>query len=436
MITASALPLPRNSRRGRRAEHRLLRHRPFLAGANKSDGGAARAKYEGERERRLGTVSGTHLTAATSTCLLLLLHGAATCCVGGCDRRRPQLPLLLCFLFLISTLSRPIPYSPSPLGPRISLRVMATSSSTAAARHALSSFAVMILLAMSLSASRPSLTRAAAPWDPIIRLPSNRLAPEPGEGGRLDDEEETGTKWALLVAGSSGYGNYRHQADVCHAYQLLRRGGLREENIVVMMHDDIAHNPLNPRQGVIINHPQGQDVYAGVPKVHAHQWDSSVFVILNLSLDSRELVDFLVRPSLLCRGRNGQRTLGLSRCLQDYTKEQVTTKNLYAVLLGDRSAIEGGSGKVIDSKPDDRIFIYYSDHGGPGVKMRTSNHDTYNTGSHVMEYGDKSVKSDMLSLYQGFDPAIANVTENALRQRMPMGVINQRDADLLFMWKM
>lgn len=70
------------------------------------------------------------------------------------------------------------------------------------------------------------------------------------------------------------------------------------------------------------------------------------------------------------------------------------------------------------------------------MKMRTSNHDTYNTGSHVMEYGDKSVKSDMLSLYQGFEPAIANVTENALRLRMPMGVINQRDADLLFMWKM
>ncbi|URD83482.1 vacuolar-processing enzyme [Musa troglodytarum] len=404
---------------------------------------------------------------------------------------------------------------------------MATSSSPAPARRALFSFTAMLLLATSLSASRPSLTRAAAPWDPIIRLPSNRLAPEPGEGGRQDGEEETGTKWALLVAGSSGYGNYRHQADVCHAYQLLRRGGLKEENIVVMMHDDIAHNPLNPRQGVIINHPQGQDVYAGVPK--------------------------------------------------DYTKEQVTAKNLYAVLLGDRSAIEGGSGKVIDSKPDDRIFIYYSDHGGPGVlgnflffcallgnqiprltlyadtssdigmpnmpflyaadfievltmkhasnsyremviyveacesgsifeglmpenldiyvttasnavesswgtycpgmdpppppefttclgdlysvawmedsethnlkeetvgkqfeevKTRTSNHDTYNTGSHVMEYGDKSVKSDMLSLYQGFEPAIANVTENALRLRMPMGVINQRDADLLFMWKM
>jgi legumain len=25
------------------------------------------------------------------------------------------------------------------------------------------------------------------------------------------EEDEVGTKWAVLVAGSSGYGNYRHQ---------------------------------------------------------------------------------------------------------------------------------------------------------------------------------------------------------------------------------
>lgn len=33
------------------------------------------------------------------------------------------------------------------------------------------------------------------------------------------------------------------------------------------MFDDIAMNELNPRRGVIINHPEGGDVYAGVPKV-------------------------------------------------------------------------------------------------------------------------------------------------------------------------
>ena len=26
--------------------------------------------------------------------------------------------------------------------------------------------------------------------------------------------------WAVLVAGSNGYFNYRHQADMCHAYQI------------------------------------------------------------------------------------------------------------------------------------------------------------------------------------------------------------------------
>ena len=52
--------------------------------------------------------------------------------------------------------------------------------------------------------------------------------------------------------------------------------------------------------------------------------------------------------------------------LQDYTGDQVT-ENFFAVLLGNKSAITGGSKKVIDSKPNDHIFIYYSDHGGPGV---------------------------------------------------------------------
>ena len=45
----------------------------------------------------------------------------------------------------------------------------------------------------------------------------------------------------------------RLQADVCHAYQILHRNGVPDENIVVMMYDDIADNGLNPNPGVIIN---------------------------------------------------------------------------------------------------------------------------------------------------------------------------------------
>ncbi len=49
--------------------------------------------------------------------------------------------------------------------------------------------------------------------------------------------------WALLVAGSNGWYNYRHQSDVCHAYQILHKNGIPDSNIVVMMYDDLAQNP-------------------------------------------------------------------------------------------------------------------------------------------------------------------------------------------------
>jgi legumain len=51
-----------------------------------------------------------------------------------------------------------------------------------------------------------------------------------------------GQNWAVLVAGSNGWYNYRHQADVCHAYQILHKNGIPDSNIVVMMYDDLAKN--------------------------------------------------------------------------------------------------------------------------------------------------------------------------------------------------
>lgn len=53
--------------------------------------------------------------------------------------------------------------------------------------------------------------------------------------------------------------------------------------------------------------------------------------------------------------------------LQDYTGDNVNVRNFFAVLLGNKTALAGGSGKVVDSSPDDHIFVYYTDHGGPGM---------------------------------------------------------------------
>lgn len=54
----------------------------------------------------------------------------------------------------------------------------------------------------------------------------------------------SGRNWALLVAGSSEYYNYRHQADVAHAYQIMHKQGIPDEQIVTMMYDDIAENQM------------------------------------------------------------------------------------------------------------------------------------------------------------------------------------------------
>jgi len=122
----------------------------------------------------------------------------------------------------------------------------------------------------------------------------------------------------LLVAGSNEWYNYRHQADVYHAYQVLHRHGIPDENIVVMHYDDLANNAQNPTKGIVINHPDGDDVYKNVPK--------------------------------------------------DYVKDQVTPENFLNVLLGNEKAMQGkGSGKVIKSGPNDHVFVNFVDHGATGL---------------------------------------------------------------------
>ncbi|GKC99917.1 vacuolar-processing enzyme, partial [Tanacetum coccineum] len=69
------------------------------------------------------------------------------------------------------------------------------------------------------------------------------------------------------------------------------------------------------------------------------------------------------------------------------------------------------------------------------VKERTSNLDTYNNGSHVMEYGTKKIKPEKVYLYQGFDPKTVNLPANQIPFNKKMNGVDQRDADLIFLWQ-
>ncbi|CAG2175824.1 unnamed protein product, partial [Oppiella nova] len=58
----------------------------------------------------------------------------------------------------------------------------------------------------------------------------------------VNDNEFSGKKWVVLVAGSKGWENYRHQSDIYHAYQIMHANGIPDENIIVFHYDDIANN--------------------------------------------------------------------------------------------------------------------------------------------------------------------------------------------------
>ncbi|KNC82796.1 hypothetical protein SARC_04929 [Sphaeroforma arctica JP610] len=125
----------------------------------------------------------------------------------------------------------------------------------------------------------------------------------------------TGTNWAVIVAGSDGYFNYRHQADACHAYQILRANGYPEDHIILMMKDDVANNIRNPFPGNLINQPGGENVYEG--------------------------------------------------CKVDYRGSDVTPENFEKVLTGQKMHV--GNGKTLKSGPDDHVFVNFIDHGGVGL---------------------------------------------------------------------
>jgi len=124
-----------------------------------------------------------------------------------------------------------------------------------------------------------------------------------------------GKNWAVLVAGSNGFVNYRHQSDVSHAYQILTtQGNFTRENIIVMMFNDIAYNPQNPYPGQLYNEPNGTNVYKGI-----------------------EIA---------------------------YNGTEVNTENFFRILKGIPDEYHR---PVLKSTYEDNIFIYYSDHGATGL---------------------------------------------------------------------
>jgi ABC-type branched-subunit amino acid transport system substrate-binding protein len=70
--------------------------------------------------------------------------------------------------------------------------------------------------------------------------------------------------YAVLVAASQGWKNYRHQADVLGFYHYLKEKGYDDDHIILIMADDIANNERNPLPGVVRREVAGKNLYEDV----------------------------------------------------------------------------------------------------------------------------------------------------------------------------
>ncbi len=130
---------------------------------------------------------------------------------------------------------------------------------------------------------------------------------------------------AVIVAASDTWANYRHQADAMAMYQLLRRHGYADENIIVIAEDNLADDPRNIWPGEVRVRPDGADVHAAL-KVDYH--------LSSLSIDDFEDI------------MTGNQHSGLPSTLQSDNHDNVVLfwcghGNLNQLCWGSRAIMEG-----------------------------------------------------------------------------------------------
>jgi len=131
---------------------------------------------------------------------------------------------------------------------------------------------------------------------------------------------------AFLMATSQGWTNYRHQADVLQAYQLLKAEGLNDDNIILILADDLAQSTSNPVPGTVRNTLDGENLYHNV-----------------------EI---------------------------DYKLEDLSSQNIFDILNGN---VTEETPVVLKSGLSDNVLLFTSGHGVPdGMVFDGQNHETLN----------------------------------------------------------
>jgi ABC-type branched-subunit amino acid transport system substrate-binding protein len=102
--------------------------------------------------------------------------------------------------------------------------------------------------------------------------------------------------WAVVIATSSSWSNYRHQADALSLYQLLKKNGVPDDRIVLFVVNDLAENPKNPDKGTVRARAGGPNLMTGA-KIDYSGTDVRPAILLDVLLGNKSAATPVVLES-------------------------------------------------------------------------------------------------------------------------------------------
>ncbi|KAG7662334.1 GPI8 [[Candida] subhashii] len=101
-----------------------------------------------------------------------------------------------------------------------------------------------------------------------------------------ENESHHTNNWAVLVSTSRFWFNYRHMANVLSLYRTVKRLGIPDSQIILMLSDDIACNARNAFPGTVFNNmDQAIDLYGDAIEVDYRGYEVTVENFIRLLTD-------------------------------------------------------------------------------------------------------------------------------------------------------
>lgn len=157
--------------------------------------------------------------------------------------------------------------------------------------------------------------------------------------------------------------NYRHVANALSFYRLVKRLGVPDSHIILMLADDMPCNARNSQPGMYVC-----VLIFLCCCTHTHAHRHRLYICIYMHKNTGTVYKATKHDVDLCRDME-----------VDYKGDEVTVDNFMRLLTGRHGAAEGGNeewplSKRLLSGNDSRVFLYMTGHGGDEF-LKFHNHE-------------------------------------------------------------